>query len=243
MNFIRFLKAARAKTLDENPAVEHFSNRLYSGCTYAIWREANRLTREHAAGRVLDAGCGRGGWKALIESTGAKRESLDIKAYDHSVIDWVADITNMPQVPTDRFDCVICHQVLEHVTEPEAALRELHRVLKPGGKLVLNVPHLSRLHELPHDYYRYTPMGISHLLEKTELEPILIDTYGGLFTFLHHQFSMIFLGISAVFRPLYFVAIWLNAPFSILAYFLDALIDRAHLFPNGVVAVARKRPK
>ena len=47
-------------------------------------------------------------------------------------------------MPSGRFDAAVCHQVLEHIPRPAAALGELHRVLKPGGVLRLALPDLDR---------------------------------------------------------------------------------------------------
>jgi SAM-dependent methyltransferase len=55
--------------------------------------------------------------------------------------------------------------VLEHVPEPGKVLGELARVLAPSGRLYLTAPLVWELHELPHDYYRYTQAGLAHLLE------------------------------------------------------------------------------
>jgi SAM-dependent methyltransferase len=166
---------------------------------------------------------------------------LDIEPHPSEELDWIADLTCMPAVPSDRFDAAICHQVLEHVSRPDMALAELCRVLKPEGRLVLSAPHLSRLHDLPHDYFRYTPAGIRALVEGAGFEVIELTTYGGLFTFLHHQFSTLLLGLAASLGPLYYVAFFLNAPFAPLSSLLDRCVDRANLLPNGVVVVARKR--
>ena len=60
-----------------------------------------------------------------------------------------------PEIASNSFDIVVCEQVLEHLDELDRALATLHRVLKPGGRLVLGVPvflpplHLIRKHVLP----------------------------------------------------------------------------------------------
>lgn len=105
---------------------------------------------------VLDAGCGSGRHlRALAKMPGLKivgvdrnqkdvegalkalREMPDALSCDYSVM--CADITRLP-FPDDYFDCVICSEVLEHIPEHEAALRELVRILKPKGSLVVSVP-------------------------------------------------------------------------------------------------------
>jgi SAM-dependent methyltransferase len=234
-----FLQQSRQRTLDRSPSARAFANRYYSGTTYSLWRAAQGPTARCSKGLVLDAGSGRGAWKDVIEQE-AVRESVDIAPKAGELVTWVADLTDMPQVPSDRYDAVICHQVLEHVPDPAAATGELGRVLKPGGMLVISVPHLSRQHELPHDYFRFTPGGLERLLNASGFESVSIRTYGGFCTFAHHQFSTVLLQTAAIFYPLYLLLVALNAPFSILSAAVDRLLDRRGLLANGVVAVARK---
>ncbi len=240
MFLIDYLKRARQGTLDRYSAADNAKVHLYSGTAYSFWRAARGPTRENAKGLVLDAGSGRGGWRSLIESTAARREALDIEARLGDKLDWVANLESMPDVPSERFDAVICHQVLEHVPHPAKALGEIHRVLKPDGRLVVSVPHLSRLHDLPHDYYRYTPAGLRVLLDEAGFDIIESRTWGGLLTFLHHQFSTVFLGLASRLGPLYYPALALNAPFAVLTAVLDAIVDRGRLLPNGLLVVAKK---
>lgn len=240
MTAIDFLKRARQRTLDSWPSASDPANIYFSGTTYALWRVAAKLTAEHATGLVLDAGSGRGGWKKVIEAAGGRRETLDIALKPGAALDWVADLTDMPHVPAGRFDAAICHQVLEHVPRPHKAAAELARVLKPGGALVLSAPHLSRLHELPHDYFRYTEAGLRTVLSDAGFEIMTLRPYGGIASFVHHQFATLFLGVASLTGPFYPAFVALNAPFSMLAAGLDGLIDARGMAPNGYVCLARK---
>jgi SAM-dependent methyltransferase len=64
------------------------------------------------------------------------------------------------------FDAICLFDVLEHVEDDLALLSELSRILKDGGMLLLSVPFMYRFHEIPHDYRRYTPTGLRHVLTR-----------------------------------------------------------------------------
>lgn len=118
-------------------------------------------------GKVIDVGCGRKPYRALfecetyigldIENPGHSHENEDIDVfYDGKIFPFEAA----------SFDNALCNQVLEHVFNPDEFLSEIHRVLKPGGKLLLTVPFAWDEHEQPYDYARYSSFGLSHLMEK-----------------------------------------------------------------------------
>jgi len=69
------------------------------------------------------------------------------------------------------------------VPEPGVALAELHRVMRPGALLYVTVPQAWGLHYEPHDYYRYTKYGISHLLREAGFEVAEVRQMGGLFSY------------------------------------------------------------
>ena len=77
----------------------------------------------------------------------------------------MADLTALP-FREGSFDACINIVTLEHVKEPGRALEEIARSLKPGGSLLLVVPHEWEVHQSPHDYWRFTRHGIRHLLEE-----------------------------------------------------------------------------
>jgi ubiquinone/menaquinone biosynthesis C-methylase UbiE len=88
--------------------------------------------------------------------------------------DLVLDVRSMPQVSDLSYDCVLCNGVLEHVDDDLAALREMHRILKPAGILLMGLPFRQAIHLAPTDFRRYTEYGIRYLLAKN-FEIIALD--------------------------------------------------------------------
>ncbi|HEY4426829.1 MAG TPA: class I SAM-dependent methyltransferase [Solirubrobacteraceae bacterium] len=142
--------------------------------------EAEHLARYRwAAGlapgrRVLDAGCGTAYGSAMLADAGALEVTgIDL---DLDVLDSVrpampsgvtleqGDLTAL-QYPDDRFDLVVCFEVIEHVEDPAAALDELCRVLSPDGVLALSSPNRDVYPPgNPHHVHEYTPSELAHEL-------------------------------------------------------------------------------
>ncbi|MDP6527893.1 MAG: methyltransferase domain-containing protein [Candidatus Pacebacteria bacterium] len=80
----------------------------------------------------------------------------------------------------NTFDVVLTTKVImEHVSEPREVVKELHRVLKPGGEIFIVAPLVRRQHQIPHDYFRFTEFGIRYLLEKEGFSIIDIAASNG----------------------------------------------------------------
>jgi SAM-dependent methyltransferase len=69
--------------------------------------------------------------------------------------------------------------VLEHLEEPEEALRECHRVLRAGGFAVYSVPFIWHLHEEPRDFYRFSKYGLQYLFEKCGFSIVELKALSG----------------------------------------------------------------
>jgi SAM-dependent methyltransferase len=77
-------------------------------------------------------------------------------------VDVVGDIHAM-QFADNSYDCVFCTGTLEHVANPWRAVEEIHRVVRPGGIVYVDVPFIQGYHADPTDYWRFTIDGLRHL--------------------------------------------------------------------------------
>ena len=78
---------------------------------------------------------------------------------DSPEVDYHYDVANL-LFSDGMFDRIVCNAILEHVCDPVGAIRELRRVLKPGGQIWLEVPFHQPYHPHPHDYWRVSPEGL-----------------------------------------------------------------------------------
>ena len=149
-----------------------------------------------AHGRMLDVGCGEKPYEAIFrpyvtEYIGIEHAATFTKttASTRAVADVLYDGHTLP-FPDGSFDTVMSVQVLEHTPHPQRLVDEMGRVLADGGTLILTAPFSYRLHEQPHDYFRYSPHGLRALIEHAGLEATEVQAQGGLFTVLAHKLNV-----------------------------------------------------
>ena len=143
-------------------------------------RELKRCSAAYLKGRLIDIGCGIKPYKELVSPYITEHIGVDHEKtlHDKSSIDLFGTAYDIP-VEDASFDSAICTAVLEHLEEPEAALRETFRVLKPGGYAIYSVPFIWHLHEEPRDFYRYSKYGLKYLFEKVGFETVEINPLSG----------------------------------------------------------------
>ena len=123
----------------------------------------DRFIASHATGRrTLDIGAQNGPYAAHFPH----RVALDIR---RGIGVQIIGDTQALGIADATFDVVLCTEVLEHLPEPQQAVDEMFRVLKPGGQLLLTTRFLFPIHDAPHDYFRYTKYGLRHLLRRFEI--------------------------------------------------------------------------
>lgn len=121
---------------------------------------------------LLDIGCGRKPYRDLARAKRYVGIDVDTAATRAlAAADFYFDGRELP-FPEASFDAVLSSQVLEHVFTPEKFLAEAHRVLRPGGKLLLATPLVWDEHEQPFDFARYSSFGLRSLVARAGFEII-----------------------------------------------------------------------
>ena len=111
--------------------------------------QIDALVRGHLSpdSRVLDLGCGRGGmvelfWQKVGLAAGMDPDARSLTEHRAAGMSVVSGRGENIPFAADSFDLVVCIWVLEHLRSPETVLREVRRVLRPGGHFVFLTPNL-----------------------------------------------------------------------------------------------------
>jgi SAM-dependent methyltransferase len=155
-----------------------------------------KAVAKRARGRLLDVGCGEKPYEHIFrpyveaytgieyQQTFERTESSARKKKPDLYYDGVT-------IPFEdsTFDTVISIQVLEHTPRPQHLVNEMARVVKRDGLVALSAPLSFRLHEEPHDYFRYTPHGLDSMMQAAGLVMEECWPQGDLWTVLAHKFN------------------------------------------------------
>lgn len=136
------------------------------------------------SGSLLDVGAGSRPYFPVYSSYFSSAYSVDVphSPHDATSVDVTASILQLP-FRDESFDCVLLTEVLEHIPEPIKALEECRRVLKTDGKIFLTTPFFIPLHEIPHDYFRYTHFALRYMGEQAGLRVESMSSKGGFLAF------------------------------------------------------------
>ena len=99
----------------------------------------------------------------------------------------VADLTDAENIPSNTFDCIILTQTLQFIYNVGAAIRTIHRILKPGGVLLLTCHGISQLSRFDMDkwgeYWRFTSLSLEKLFSEVFPEDhVTVQAYGNVLT-------------------------------------------------------------
>jgi SAM-dependent methyltransferase len=139
------------------------------------------VTENSAAmhGTMMDFGCGSKPYKSIFKVD--KYIGVDYAneghSHDNEDIDVYYDGKTIP-FPDNYFDSILCSEVFEHLFELETLLKELNRVLKSGGKMLVTCPFVWNEHEVPIDYARYTQYSLRYLFEKNNFTVVKQERKG-----------------------------------------------------------------
>lgn len=204
-----------------------------------ISRNTEKYLNKHLKGNVLEIGSGKDYLKNNF-----KNKYNDWISFDFNIRSNTIDIQGDGQcLPFKNgvFDCVISIDVLEHVPYPEKMIKEIQRVLKKDGILILSTPWFFYLHEEPYNFFHFSKYGLNRLMEDNNLKVIsnkpiagAISTLGLLITILITKlfsFSkyilIIFLFINKYIQRFFFIP-------------LDNFIDKNKRFAQGHIIISKK---
>jgi SAM-dependent methyltransferase len=154
------------------------SSRLVADLTAAVLAGA---LRRHCRGHLLDLGCGTVPLFGIYAPVTTETTCVDWASSLHDLrhADVLCDISAPLPFADAVADTVLATDVLEHLARPAEFVREIARILKPGGKAVLSTPFNYWIHEAPVDYYRYTEFGIRLLGKDAGLTVLELRPVGG----------------------------------------------------------------
>lgn len=126
-------------------------------------KQLEEFLKNHQSDKLtLDIGCEQSSYAKYFPN----RTGLDIKP--GLGVDVVGDAHNLP-FGNEKFDIILCTEVLEHLHSPSIAISEMNRVLKKNGKLILSTRFIFPLHNTPNDYWRFTKYGLKELFKNWDI--------------------------------------------------------------------------
>jgi uncharacterized protein YbaR (Trm112 family) len=138
--------------LDYNPPLAIWIDR-------SMFRHLNECSPQM---QILNLGAGVGQFDEYLQPH-LNFINLDVSLATKD-LDVAADAHSLP-FANESLDAVYSNAVLEHVQRPWRVAEEIHRVLRPGGKIFINVPFLTTIHDT-HDYFRFTDKGLQILFSR-----------------------------------------------------------------------------
>lgn len=195
-----------------------------------------KMWGESETGTVLDLGCGQSPFKIYFVNAG-QYIRMDRHPTDNEVIQ-----ADMQQIPLggDSTDCVLLFQALSDSAEPELCLKEIHRVLKSGGRLIVYESVCYPEHDLPHDYFRIMPAGMNHLARRAGFahwETVRLGGGFNRFAMLWNTYLMGRIGLYSILRP---VAMIGTMVCNILCYASDRLAPHPNLATDYIARYTKE---
>lgn len=134
-------------------------------------------------GKVLDLGCGVMPYREYLMSDAIEKYiGIDLEPTEYHYHIKPDFYWNGIEIPMENssVDFVLATEFLEHYFDTAAVLKEIKRVLKPGGMFFFTVPGIWPLHEVPYDYHRFTPFSLEEYFKRAEYTSSVIKPLGGL---------------------------------------------------------------
>ncbi len=202
-----------------------------------IIRGKIRKMKGDVSGVLVDVGCGKQPYREEL------RHLKEYIGLDRSDADIVHDLTKFPYpLKEGSADWILCTQVIDDLPDPDAFVRELHRILAGNGGLILSVSFVWELHDLPNDYGRPSPQRLRLMLEQNGFDVIELQPVGNSWTTLGQVVNTSLLSIMSN-RPWWFRSLSPLLLLNSLFFYAVGLLFRnqqSERLPLGFFVVARR---
>jgi SAM-dependent methyltransferase len=145
---------------------------------YFLMNDIKDAIDRFSKGDFLDLGCGNKPYEEWYKPASTTQTGCDINQSDKQRVDVICPADQLA-FEDNRFDTILCTQVLEHVYHQKEVVKEAYRTLKKDGHLILTVPFSWELHEEPYDFFRVSKYGLQKMFEDTGFSIIYIKANGG----------------------------------------------------------------
>lgn len=195
------------------------------------------------SGRVLDFGCGSKPYETLFTDA-SQYVGVDLEATGHDHVDSKIDIFYDGKAlpfPDSSFDAVVSFEVFEHIFNLPEILREINRVTKDSGYLLISLPFAWNEHEIPYDFARYTSFGLTHILKVAGFEVVDLRKTTSFLCAVAQLFISYLTFLNPRSRMLrHLLQLFVIFPVTIAALFLNAVLPKRYEYFSNCVVLAKK---
>lgn len=219
---------------------------------YYLYRDIKTVVDKYGfRGTLLDVGCGNKPYKHLFDKI-SSYYGIDFKNYSQNNqfigekpdAYLTADYAKTLQLPFkhNSFHNTVSFQVLEHHRNPQKMMREMLRVTKKNGFMLMTMPFIWGLHEQPHDYFRFTKNGFWELIKNNKCKIMEIRKQGSVFSTVSVLLNDYLANFAMTGKLAYLISVILYLPFllfSYLCFFLDKIFRSENIFLNYLILIKK----
>ncbi len=171
-----------------------------------------------------------------------RKDIINVDLFPFNEVDMLANVDNLP-IENETVDVIINVAMLEHVGDPEKVVGEMHRILKPGGRVICYLPFMVPYHAAPNDFQRWTVTGIRKLF--SSFDPVEVSvgcgpTSGMLWVFQEWLSILLSFGSKTLHDILFLALMVMTAPIKLLDVFM-VKFPYADRVASGFYVFGKKR--
>ena len=191
----------------------------------------NVIAKFRLHGDIIDYGCGQMPYKKLFRYAIFVGADIPNPTMPSKATVMINDYRT--SLPSGYFDVAICNEVIEHVQEPDRVLKELSRLVRADGFLVLSAPFMMPEHDA-RDYWRFTLKGLKALAERHGFVVVhgkkLTRNFHSIGHMLGNAMMLTFAGQKGSIRYLTCIIVF---PFMMMVRFMFFILDKMFMIDTG----------